>query len=69
MEAELIHAFAADVLHALGAPAESAARVAESLAGADRLGCHTHGTGLLPLYAKMIAATQCGIVRRLLYQG
>ncbi len=56
MEAELIHAFATDVLHALGAPAESAARVAESLAGADRLGCHTHGTGLLPLYAKMIAA-------------
>jgi uncharacterized oxidoreductase len=56
MEAELIQAFAADVLRALGAPAESAAGVAESLARADRLGCHTHGTGLLPLYAKMIAA-------------
>lgn len=56
MEAQLIQAFAVDVLRALGAPAESAARVADSLAGADRQGCHTHGTGLLPLYAKMIAA-------------
>jgi uncharacterized oxidoreductase len=56
MEAELIQAFASNVLRTLGAPAEPAAAVAESLTGADRLGCHTHGTGLLPLYAKMIAA-------------
>ena len=55
MEAELIQAFAADVLRALGAPAEPAAVVAGSLVRADRLGCHSHGTGLLPLYAKMIA--------------
>ena len=52
----MIQAFATDLLCALGVPAESAARVAESLAAADRLGCHTHGTGLLPLYAKMIDA-------------
>ena len=56
MEADLIRNFAADVLRALGAPADSATRVAASLAAADQLGCHTHGTGLLPLYAKMIAA-------------
>lgn len=56
MEADLIRNFAADMLRALGAPADSAARVAASLAAADQLGCHTHGTGLLPLYAKMIAA-------------
>ncbi len=56
MEAELIQAFATDVLRALGAPSEPAALVADSLALADRLGCHTHGTGLLPLYAKMVAA-------------
>jgi uncharacterized oxidoreductase len=56
MVAELLQAYAADVLAALGAPAESAVRVADSLVRADRLGCHTHGAGLLPLYAKMIAA-------------
>ena len=66
MVAELLQAYAADVLAALGAPAESAVRVADSLVRADRLGCHTHGAGLLPLYAKMIAAgrstdgSQCG---------
>jgi uncharacterized oxidoreductase len=56
IKADLIRTFATDVLRALGAPADSAARVAASLTMADRLGCHTHGTGLLPLYAKMIAA-------------
>jgi len=56
MAAELIQTFATDVLRALGAPADTTACVAASLAGADRMGCHTHGTGLLPLYAKMIAA-------------
>jgi len=56
MVAELLQVFTTEVLSALGAPAESAACVAGSLAAADRQGCHTHGAGLLPLYAKMIAA-------------
>jgi uncharacterized oxidoreductase len=56
IDAELLQAFTQDMLCRLGAPADSAACVAESLVTADRLGCHTHGTGLLPLYTKMIAA-------------
>lgn len=52
----LIRTFTADVLRALGAPADSAALVAASLVEADRQGCHTHGTAQLPLYARMIAA-------------
>jgi uncharacterized oxidoreductase len=54
--AELIRTFIADVVRALGAPPESAALVAASLTEADRLGCHSHGTAQLPLYARMIAA-------------
>jgi len=56
MAADLIRTFTADVVRALGAPPESAALVAASLAEADRLGCHSHGTAQLPLYARMIAA-------------
>ena len=56
IDAELLQAFTQDMLCTLGAPTDCAACVAESLVTADRLGCHTHGTGLLPLYTKMIAA-------------
>lgn len=56
IDAQLLQAFTVDMLCRLGAPTDSAACVAESLVTADRLGCHTHGTGLLPLYTKMIAA-------------
>ena len=56
IDAQLLQAFTVDMLGRLGAPTDSAACVAESLLTADRLGCHTHGTGLLPLYTKMIAA-------------
>jgi uncharacterized oxidoreductase len=56
MDAHSLEDFAADVLCALGAPVDTAACVAESLVTADRLGCGTHGTGMLPLYAQMIAA-------------
>jgi uncharacterized oxidoreductase len=54
--ADLIRTFTADVVRTLGAPPDSATLVAASLAEADRLGCHSHGTAQLPLYAKMIAA-------------
>jgi len=56
MDTELILAFAADVLRALGAPADTAECVAEFLVNADKCGSNTHGVGLLPLYAEMIAA-------------
>ncbi len=56
IDAELLQAFTQDMLCRLGAPTDSAVCVAESLVTADRLGCHTHGTGLLPLYRKMISA-------------
>jgi len=56
LDVELLQDFTEDVLRALGTPTGSAANVAQSLVAADRLGCFTHGTGLLPLYAKMIAA-------------
>lgn len=56
MDADMLQAFAADVLCKLGAPTDCAACVAESLITADRLGCNTHGTGLLPMYSKMVAA-------------
>lgn len=49
-------AFADDVLRALGAPADTAECVAEFLVNADKSGSSTHGVGLLPLYAEMIAA-------------
>jgi len=56
MDAGLTLAFADDVLRALGAPADTAACVAEFLVNADKSGSSTHGVGLLPLYAEMIAA-------------
>ncbi|MGD8384450.1 MAG: Ldh family oxidoreductase, partial [Lysobacterales bacterium] len=56
LDIERLEALAENMLRALGAPPDTAASVAESLVTADRLGCFTHGTGLLPLYAKMIAA-------------
>jgi uncharacterized oxidoreductase len=56
MNAGLTLAFADDVLRALGAPAATAECVAEFLVNADKSGSNTHGVGLLPLYAKMIAA-------------
>ena len=56
IDAELLQAFTQDMLCRLDAPTDSAECVAESLVTADRLGCHTHGTGLLPLYTNMIAA-------------
>ena len=56
MNAGLTLAFAEDVLRALGAPADTAEYVAEFLVNADKSGRSTHGVGLLPLYAEMIAA-------------
>jgi len=56
MDAGLTLAFAGDVLRALGAPADTAECVAEFLLDADKSGSNTHGVGLLPLYAEMIAA-------------
>ena len=56
MDAGLTLAFAGDVLRALGAPADTAECVAEFLLNADKSGSNTHGVGLLPLYAEMIAA-------------
>jgi uncharacterized oxidoreductase len=53
---EPIQSFAADLLGALGAPAESASTVAASLIDADLRGRSTHGVAMLPLYAEMIAA-------------
>ncbi len=56
MDAGLTLSFAGDVLRALGAPADTAECVAEFLVDADKSGSNTHGVGLLPLYAEMIAA-------------
>jgi len=56
MDAGLLQVFTTDLLCALGAPADTAAIVAESLVTADRLGYTTHGTILMPLYSQMISA-------------
>jgi uncharacterized oxidoreductase len=56
MDAGLTLAFVGDLLRALGAPADTADCVAEFLLNADKSGSNTHGVGLLPLYAEMIAA-------------
>ena len=56
MDAGLIFDFAVEVLRALGAPVDTAECVAEYLVKADQSGRSTHGVGLLPLYADMIAA-------------
>ncbi|MEE8371233.1 MAG: Ldh family oxidoreductase, partial [Sphingomonadales bacterium] len=47
--------FAEGILRALGTPAENAAEIAESLMRSDMRGYGTHGVGLLPLYAEMVA--------------
>jgi uncharacterized oxidoreductase len=56
MDAESILAFSRDVLCTLGAPADTAQHVAETLVNSDKTGNGTHGVGLLPLYAEMIDA-------------
>ena len=53
---ESIQSFAADLLSALGAPAQTASTVAASLIDGDLRGRSTHGVAMLPLYAEMIAA-------------
>lgn len=50
-----LRAFASDVVEALGAPTDAAERVAASLVAADVRGYGTHGVGILPLYAEMVA--------------
>ncbi|MFC7131587.1 MULTISPECIES: Ldh family oxidoreductase [Salinibaculum] len=49
-----LRSFAVDVLAGLGAPAETARTVADSLVRADLRGYGTHGVGILPLYAAMV---------------
>ena len=51
----LILNFAEALLRALGTPAENAADIAASLMRSDMRGHGTHGVGLLPLYAEMVA--------------
>jgi uncharacterized oxidoreductase len=50
-----LRSFASAVLEALGAPRETARLVADSLVRADLRGYRTHGVGIVPLYAAMIA--------------
>ena len=49
-----LRSFAVDVLAGLGASAETARTVADSLVRADLRGYGTHGVGILPLYAAMV---------------
>lgn len=50
-----LRAFGTTVLGAIGAPSGTARTVAGSLVDADMRGYSTHGVGILPLYAEMVA--------------
>ncbi|WP_265112114.1 Ldh family oxidoreductase [Halosolutus halophilus] len=55
VEREPLHALACDAVESLGAPSSTATAVADSLVAADARTPGTHGVGLLPLYAEMVA--------------
>jgi uncharacterized oxidoreductase len=50
-----LRTFSVDILGGLGAPAETARTVTDSLVRADLRGYGTHGVGIIPLYAGMVA--------------
>jgi uncharacterized oxidoreductase len=50
----ILRTFSLDILEGLGAPAETAQLVADSLVRADLRGYGTHGIGIIPLYAEMV---------------
>lgn len=53
-EPSTLRTFAREILGGLGAPADTAETVAESLVRADIRGYGTHGIGIIPLYAAMV---------------
>ncbi|MFC7059644.1 Ldh family oxidoreductase [Halovenus salina] len=55
IDAERLEVFAASLLEELGAPADTAAKVAVSLVDADRTGHTSHGVLRIPTYGEMIA--------------
>lgn len=54
IEADLLEKFVTNSLRTIGVPAESAAKISESLVLADLRGHHSHGVRRLPQYAIMV---------------